>query len=109
MDRVEALGLGLAQVHAAHGTNPETGRFDALDDRAGELLLDGVGLDDRECTFHILLIIPRARPLAPTVPLELGPVTISPSRRGKWDLPPLFPSRRRKWDLSPWQIAEQPH
>ena len=52
MHVVEALGLGLGQVHQAQRADGEALVFDALENAAGEAALDGVGLDDGERTFH---------------------------------------------------------
>lgn len=59
VDRVEAFGLGLGQVNLAHRADAEALFFEAGDDLADQVLLDGIGLDDgkRALDGHVDLLV----------------------------------------------------
>jgi len=46
MHGIKTFGLFLGQMHEAHGTDLESLSFNALENRAGQVPLHGVGLDD---------------------------------------------------------------
>ena len=62
MDGVEALSLALGEMHLPHRGDAEAFFLEAGNNLANEVLLDGVGLDDRKGALHgvLQLVIWRA-------------------------------------------------
>jgi hypothetical protein len=47
------LGEGFIHLHELHADNTQTTLLEAFDDFARQAPLNGVGLNDDECSFHV--------------------------------------------------------